>query len=128
MDHASKKRRKGVRENETNTRRYTTICVSVRRSVVSLSHRTQTNVVVLGATCFRMDRCRIGRLPEVETLAVHFREQGFVVVAAGVVGDGRTKIYACARGVGVEALFYAELVRRKVIVDFRRGSCQSECL
>lgn len=55
-------------------------------------------------------RCRIGRLPEVETLAAHLRDQGFVVVAAGVVADGRTKIYASARGIGVEALFFAELV------------------
>lgn len=45
------------------------------------------------------------------TLASHLREQGFVVVASGVVADGLTKIYACARGVGVEALFFAELVR-----------------
>lgn len=55
-------------------------------------------------------RCRIGRLPEVETLAAHLRNQGFVVVAAGVVADGRTKIYAGARGIGIEALFFSELV------------------
>lgn len=46
-----------------------------------------------------------------ETLAAHLSNQGFVVVAAGVVADGRTKIYASARGVEVEALFFAELVR-----------------
>lgn len=46
-----------------------------------------------------------------ETLAGHLRGQGFVVVASGPVADGRTKIYACARGIGVEALFFAELVR-----------------
>lgn len=43
-------------------------------------------------------------------VASHFREQGFFVVAAGVI-SGRTKIYACARGVGLESLFLAELVR-----------------
>eukprot|EP00752_Nemacystus_decipiens_P009234 g8248.t1 len=58
-------------------------------------------------------RCRIGRLPGVETLAAHLRNQGFVVVAAGVAADGRTKIYAGARGVGVEALFFAELIFEK---------------
>eukprot|EP00904_Undaria_pinnatifida_P007356 jgi/Undpi1/3750/HiC_scaffold_16.g07119.m1 len=57
-------------------------------------------------------RCRIGRLPEVETVASHLREQGFVVVASGNV-SGQTKIYTCARAVGLEALFYAELVFEK---------------
>eukprot|EP00903_Cladosiphon_okamuranus_P016208 g14956.t1 len=58
-------------------------------------------------------RCRIGRLPEVGTLAAHLGNQGFVVVAAGLVADGRTKIDASARGVGVEALFFAELIFEK---------------
>lgn len=47
------------------------------------------------------------------------------MVAAGVVADGRTKIYASARGVGVEALFFAELVRAcgRAFVLFLRAVC-----
>ncbi|CAN0336056.1 unnamed protein product [Ectocarpus sp. 12 AP-2014] len=74
-------------------------------------------------------RCRIGRLPEVETLAGHLRGQGFVVVASGPVADGRTKIYACARGIGVEALFFAELVFEKEMHELAfTFKCQDERL
>lgn len=83
--------------------------------------------MLIPPTAYRFDpkkhdrpRCRIGRLPEVETLAAHLRNQGFVVVAAGVVADGRTKIYATARGVGVEALFFSELVSSFFSVLFCR--------
>ncbi|CAM9818124.1 unnamed protein product, partial [Ectocarpus sp. 13 AM-2016] len=74
-------------------------------------------------------RCRIGRLPEVETLAAHLRGQGFVVVASGPVADGRTKIYACACGIGVEALFFAELVFEKEMHELAfTFKCQDERL
>ncbi|CAB1117802.1 unnamed protein product [Ectocarpus sp. CCAP 1310/34] len=74
-------------------------------------------------------RCRIGRLPEVETLAGHLRVQGFVVVASGPLADGRTSIYACARGMGVEALFFAELVFEKEMHELAfTFKCQDERL
>ena len=59
-----------------------------------------------------------------ETVASHLREQGFVVVASGNV-SGRTKIYTCARAVGLEDLFYAELVRGDGLIMF---VCLSVCL
>ncbi|CAM9393900.1 unnamed protein product [Ectocarpus fasciculatus] len=71
----------------------------------------------------------VGELAEVETLAGHLRGQGFVVVASGPVADGRTKIYACARGIGVEALFFAELVFEKEMHELAfTFKCQDERL
>lgn len=44
----------------------------------------------------------------------HLREQGFYVVASGVISN-QTKIYVCARGIGVLPLFFAELVRARCL-------------
>lgn len=43
-------------------------------------------------------------------METHLREQGFSVVASGVISD-HTKIYICARAVGFPPLFFAQLVR-----------------
>ncbi|CAM9599390.1 unnamed protein product [Ectocarpus sp. 6 AP-2014] len=103
--------------------------VTLDRSFTSTTEEFGSAWDVLRTCASFRQECRIGRLPEVETLAGHLRGQGFAVVASGPVPDGRTKIYACARGIGVEALFFAELVFEKEMHELAfTFKCQDERL